>query len=100
MGNRTQLIEADATVTLYEHEGVYRLNRVTENFRPDVEPGNDVNTVTAYRYDARGMLTEIINANNAATAFACNGVGRLIEEVNPLGRTWENLLYLGGRGCA
>ncbi|MCI5149584.1 MAG: hypothetical protein D3916_09395, partial [Candidatus Electrothrix sp. MAN1_4] len=36
----------------------------------------------------RGLLTEIINANNAATAFAYNGVGKLIKEINPLGKTW------------
>ena len=88
MGNRTRLIEADGTVTLYEHDGVYRLSRVTENFRPGEEPGNDVNTETVYSYDARGLLTEIINADKAATAFAYNGAGRLIEEVNPLGMTW------------
>jgi RHS repeat-associated protein len=88
MGNRITLIEADETLTRYEHDGVYRLHRVTENFRPDEAPGNDVNKLTRYSYDARGLLTEIINANEAATAFAYNGVGNLIEEVNPLGRTW------------
>ncbi|MCI5132155.1 MAG: RHS repeat protein [Candidatus Electrothrix sp. EH2] len=88
MGNRTERIQADGTVTLYEQDGVYRLKRVTENFRPGEAPANDVNTETVYSYDARGLLTEIINANKAATAFAYNGVGNLIEEVNPLGKTW------------
>ncbi|WP_339138208.1 MAG: RHS repeat-associated core domain-containing protein [Candidatus Electrothrix sp. GW3-4] len=88
MGNRITLIEADETLTRYEHDGVYRLHRVTENYRPDEAPGNDVNKLTRYSYDARGLLTEIINANEAATAFAYNGVGNLIEEINPLGRTW------------
>jgi YD repeat-containing protein len=46
VGNRTQRIEADNTVTLYELDGVYRLNRVQENYRPDRDPGNDVNVLT------------------------------------------------------
>ena len=57
VGNRTKLIEADDTVTLYEFDGVYRLNRVHENYRPGVDPGNDVNALTAYSYDRRGLLT-------------------------------------------
>jgi RHS repeat-associated protein len=88
MGNRISLIEADSTRTLYEHDGVYRLNRVTQNYRPDEAPANDVNTVTGYSYDARGLLTEIINANQAATTFTYDGAGNMIEEVDPLSHTW------------
>ncbi|MCW5203714.1 hypothetical protein VU12_12350, partial [Desulfobulbus sp. US4] len=89
VGNRTKLIEADDTVTLYEFDGVYRLNRVHENYRPDQDPGNDVNAVTAYSYDRRGLLTSIINANNAETLFEHNGVGKLIKEIDPLNKVWE-----------
>ncbi|MCI5189801.1 MAG: hypothetical protein D3905_08375, partial [Candidatus Electrothrix sp. AS4_5] len=89
VGNRTQLIQPDNTVTLYEFDGVYRLNRVHENYRPDQEAGNDVNALTAYSYDRRGLLTGIVNANNAETLFAHNGVGKMIQETDPLGMVWQ-----------
>ncbi|MCI5207459.1 MAG: RHS repeat protein [Candidatus Electrothrix sp. ATG2] len=89
VGNKTRRVEPDNTVTLYEFDGVYRLNRVHENYRPDVDPGNDVNAVTAYSYDRRGLLTGIMNANGAETLFAHNGVGKLIQETDPLGMVWQ-----------
>uniref|UniRef100_UPI004055E844 RHS repeat-associated core domain-containing protein n=1 Tax=Candidatus Electrothrix sp. TaxID=2170559 RepID=UPI004055E844 len=96
VGNRTKLIEADDTVTLYEFDGVYRLNRVHENYRPGLDPGNDVNVLTAYSYDRRGLLTGIINANGAKTLFEHNGVGKLIKEIDPLNKVWE-YAYDGNR---
>ncbi|MCI5223406.1 MAG: RHS repeat protein, partial [Candidatus Electrothrix sp. AR4] len=96
VGNRTKLIEADDTVTLYEFDGVYRLNRVHENYRPGLDPSNDVNALTAYSYDRRGLLTSIINANNAETLFEHNSVGKLIRETDPLGKVWE-YAYDGNR---
>ncbi|WLE99292.1 MAG: RHS repeat-associated core domain-containing protein [Candidatus Electrothrix communis] len=96
VGNRTKLIEADDTVTLYEFDGVYRLNRVHENYRPGLDPGNDVNVLTAYSYDRRGLLTGIINANGAETLFEHNGVGKLIKEIDPLNKVWE-YAYDGNR---
>ena len=96
VGNRTKLIEADDTVTLYEFDGVYRLNRVHENYRPGLDPGNDVNALTAYSYDRRGLLTGIINANGAETLFEHNGVGKLIKEIDPLNKVWE-YAYDGNR---
>jgi RHS repeat-associated protein len=96
VGNRTQLIQPDSTVTLYEFDGVYRLNKVHENYRPGVDPGNDVNAVTAYSYDRRGLLKGIVNANNAETLFAHNGVGKMIQETDPLGMAWE-YAYDGNR---
>ncbi|MCI5140263.1 MAG: hypothetical protein D3909_00645, partial [Candidatus Electrothrix sp. ATG1] len=89
VGNRTQLIEADDTVTLYAFDGVYRLNQVRENYRPDLDPGNDVNVLTSYGYDRRGLLTSFINANGAETTFEHNRVGKLIRETDPLLNTWE-----------
>jgi RHS repeat-associated protein len=89
VGNKTRRIEPDSTVTLYEFDGVYRLNRVHENYRPGVDPGNDVNAVTAYAYDRRGLLTSIVNANGAETLFAHNGVGKLVQETDPLGMVWQ-----------
>lgn len=89
VGNRTQLIQPDDTVTLFEFDGVYRLNRVHENYRPDQEAGNDVNALTAYSYDRRGLLTGIVNANGAETLFAHNGVGKMIQETDPLGMVWQ-----------
>ncbi|MCI5164645.1 MAG: RHS repeat protein [Candidatus Electrothrix sp. GM3_4] len=96
VGNKTRLIEPDSTVTLYEFDGVYRLNRVHENYKPALGAGNDVNTVTAYSYDRRGLLTGIVNANGAETLFAHNGVGKLIRETDPLGMVWE-YAYDGNR---
>ncbi|WPD22236.1 MAG: RHS repeat-associated core domain-containing protein [Candidatus Electrothrix scaldis] len=96
VGNRTKLIEADDTVTLYEFDGVYRLNRVHENYRPGLDPGNDVNVLTAYSYDRRGLLTGIVNANGAETLFEHNGVGKLIKEIDPLHQVWE-YAYDGNR---
>ncbi len=89
VGNRTKLIEPDGTVTLYEFDGVYRLNKVHENWRPDQGPGNDVNVLTQYGYDRRGLLTSIINANGAETRFEHNGVAKLVKETDPLGMVWE-----------
>ncbi|MCI5210953.1 MAG: RHS repeat protein, partial [Candidatus Electrothrix sp. ATG2] len=89
VGNRTELIEADDTVTLYEFDGVYRLNQVHENYRPDLDPGNDVNVLTSYGYDRRGLLTSFINANGAETVFEHNRVGKLIRETDPLLNGWE-----------
>ncbi|MCI5161968.1 MAG: hypothetical protein D3917_08075 [Candidatus Electrothrix sp. AX5] len=92
VGNRTTLTEADDTVTLYEFDGVYRLNRVHENYRPGLDPGNDVNALTAYSYDRRGLLTSIINANNAETLFEAliliknswpTGVNFVSSSINP-----------------
>lgn len=88
-GNRTKLIEPDSTVTLYEFDGLYRLNKVHENWRPDQQPGNDVNVLTQYSYDRRGLLTSIINANGAETRFEHNGVEKLVKETDPLGKVWE-----------
>ncbi|RWX47115.1 RHS repeat-associated core domain-containing protein [Candidatus Electrothrix aarhusensis] len=96
VGNRTQRIEADNTVTLYELDGVYRLNRVQENYRSDRDPGNDVNVLTTYGYDRRGLLTSFINANGAETTFAYNRVGKLTRETDPLLRVWE-YAYDGNR---
>ncbi len=89
MGNRTHLTEADGTVTLYGYDFIYRLNSVTQNFREGVNPGNDVNALTRYAYDARGLLTQIVNANNAATSFAFDKVGNMIEETDPIGNVWD-----------
>ena len=89
VGNRTKLIEPDNTVTLYEFDGVYRLNKVHENWRPDQEAGNDVNVLTQYSYDRRGLLTGFINADGAETRFEHNGVEKLTKETNPLGMVWE-----------
>ncbi|XCN73277.1 MAG: HYD1 signature containing ADP-ribosyltransferase family protein [Candidatus Electrothrix aestuarii] len=89
IGNRTQLIQPDNTVTLYEFDGVYRLNKVHENYRTDQGAGNDVNALTAYSYDRRGLLTGIVNANGAETLFAHNGVGKLVQETDPLGMVWQ-----------
>jgi RHS repeat-associated protein len=96
VGNRTKLIEPDSTVTLYEFDGVYRLNKVHENWRPDQQPGNDVNVLTQYGYDRRGLLTSIINANGAETRFEHNGVAELVKETDPLGKEWE-YAYDGNR---
>ena len=89
MGNKTHLIEADGTVTLYEFDGVYRLNRVTQNYQDGVTPGNDVNVLTQYAYDARGLLTLITNANGADTAFEYDGVGNMVKETDPLQSVWQ-----------
>ncbi|TAA74141.1 MAG: RHS repeat-associated core domain-containing protein [Candidatus Electronema aureum] len=96
VGNRTQLVEPDGTVTLYEFDGVYRLNKVHENYRPDQGTGNDVNAVTAYGYDRRGLLTSTVNPNGAETKFEHNGVEKLVKEVDPLGKVWE-YAYDGNR---
>ncbi len=89
MGNRTHLTEADGTVTLYGYDFIYRLNSVTQNFREGVNPGNDVNALTRYAYDARGLLTQIVNANYAATSFAFDKVGNMIQETDPIGNVWD-----------
>ncbi|QTA83823.1 RHS and YD repeat-containing protein [Desulfonema limicola] len=89
MGNRTNLIEADGTVTLYEYDYIYRLNAVTQNYRPEMGQNNDTNALTQYAYDARGLLTQFINANNAATSFAFNKVGRMVQEIDPLNNVWK-----------
>lgn len=89
MGNRVQLIEADGGVTSYGHDGLYRLSQVTQNAKPGENPASDVNVATRYAYDARGLLVEIVNANNAATRFSYDKVGNLIEEADPLGKTWQ-----------
>lgn len=96
VGNRTKLIEPDGTVTLYEFDGVYRLNKVHENWRPDQGPGNDVNAVTAYGYDRRGLLISMVNPNGAETRFEHNGVEKLVKETDPLGKVWE-YAYDGNR---
>ncbi len=88
MGNMTRMTEADGTVTLYGHDAVYRLNRVTENYRENVPSDNDTNVLTKYAYDARGLLTQIINANEAMTGFDYNEVGRLVRETDPLSKVW------------
>lgn len=89
VGNRTKLIEPDNTVTLYEFDGLYRLNKVHENWRPDQQPGNDVNVLTQYSYDRRGLLTSMVNPNGAETRFEHNGVEKLVKETDPLGKVWE-----------
>ncbi|MCI5195685.1 MAG: hypothetical protein D3919_05515 [Candidatus Electrothrix sp. AW5] len=58
--------------------------------------GNDVNVLTAYSYDRRGLLTGIVNANGAETLFEHNGVGKLIKEIDPLHQVWE-YAYDGNR---
>jgi RHS repeat-associated protein len=88
MGNRTHFTEADGTVTLYGYDAVYRLNRVTENYRENAAPNNDTNVLTQYTYNPRGLLTKIVNANNAPTAFDYNSVGRMIKETDPLNNIW------------
>jgi YD repeat-containing protein len=57
---------------------------VQENYRSDRDPGNDVNVLTTYGYDRRGLLTSFINANGAETTFAYNRVGKLTRETDPL----------------
>jgi len=89
MGNRTHLIEADGTVALYEFDGVYRLNKVTQNYRAGFAAGNDVNVLTQYAHDARGLLTQIMNANNAQTAFEYDAVGNMVKETDPLANIWQ-----------
>ncbi|CAK8715668.1 RHS and YD repeat-containing protein [Candidatus Electronema halotolerans] len=89
MGNKVQLVEADGGVTRYGHDGLYRLNQVIQNWRPGAAPADDVNAVTRYAYDARGLLLEIVNANNAATRFSYDKVGNLLQETDPLGKTWQ-----------
>jgi len=89
MGNRTHLIEADGTVALYEFDGVYRLNKVTQNYRAGFAAGNDVNVLTQYAHDARGLLTQIMNANNAQTTFEHDAVGNMVKETDPLANVWQ-----------
>lgn len=88
VGNRTALIEADGTVTAYDYDAIYRLNGVIQNFKADAADANDVNVATQYGYDARGLLTSILNANDHITLFEHDKVGQVIREIDPLNKVW------------
>ncbi|EDN70913.1 protein containing RHS repeats [Beggiatoa sp. PS] len=91
VGNRTALIEADETKTAYDYDALYRLNGVIQNFKDGEElpQTNDVNVTTQYGYDARGLLTSILNANENITLFEHDKVGQVIRETDPLNKVWE-----------
>jgi RHS repeat-associated protein len=89
LGNQTHLIEADDTVTLYGYDELYRLITVTEDYRPGEPADNDTNVVTNYIYDASGNLHLFVNANEKTTTFEHDGMGRLTQEVDALGNTWD-----------
>jgi len=89
VGNRTALIEADGTVTAYDYDALYRLNGVIQNYKGgDAPSANDVNVATQYGYDARGLLTSILNANDNITLFEHDKVGQVIREIEPLNKVW------------
>lgn len=88
LGNQTHLIEADGTITLYGYDPLYRLNMVTENYVEGAPADNDTNVLTRYTYDASGYLDWIVNANEAVADFDHDGMGRQVQEVDPLGNTW------------
>lgn len=88
LGSQTHLIEADGTVTLYRYDPLYRLNAVTENYVEGAPADSDTNVLTRYTYDASGNLDWIVNANEAVTDFGHDGMGRQVQEVDPLGNTW------------
>jgi len=89
VGNRTVMIEADDTITTYDYDAIYRLNAVIQNFQAEAPPANDVNVSTQYAYDARGLLTAILNANKQITLFEYDKVGQVIREIDPLNKVWE-----------
>jgi len=88
LGNETAMIAADGIVTRYEYDPLYRLVAVIEN-QNEVGEGTDVNVATSYGYDAVGNLLTITDAEGQVTRFTYDGLNRLVQEVNALGKQWD-----------
>ncbi len=58
------------------------------------------NTTTAFEYDKDGNRTAVIDPGNNRTEFVYDGNNRLIEEINPLGKSRTHTYDLAGNRVA
>ncbi|MCP4375394.1 MAG: RHS repeat protein, partial [bacterium] len=78
----------DSLVTLYEYDGLRRVNRVTLNYQDSAPAVGDVNVAYHYLYDGVGNLVEVTDPLGNTTLFGYNGLGTLEYEQNPLEDEW------------
>ena len=88
-GNQISLTAADGVVTAYTYDPLYRLSTVTLNPMPNQPASADVNVITGYTYDAAGNMVAIRDGNDHQTRFAFDGLNRLVQETDALGKTWD-----------
>ena len=88
-GNQLSLTAADGVVTAYAYDPLYRLSIVTLNRLPNQPASADVNVITGYTYDAAGNMVAIRDGNDHQTRFAFDGLNRLVQETDALGKTWD-----------
>ncbi|MEK7787616.1 MAG: hypothetical protein AAB658_19605, partial [Chloroflexota bacterium] len=83
-GNVTRRVDANGVVTAYEYDVLNRLTAVVENYRPGVNPNQEINVRTEYTYDSHGNRLTIKNAKSQITNFQYDALDRLLTETDPL----------------
>ncbi|TLN00256.1 RHS repeat protein, partial [bacterium] len=104
-GNQTDIIDSQGIVTHFAYDGMDRLERVIENYRPGLIPTDQVNVTTLYTYDARGNRLSIESARAVLhpelqlgkTTFTYDALGRLLSERDPLNHGVEYTYNLLGQ---
>lgn len=83
-GNVIRKVDANNIVTAYEYDALNRLTAVVENYRPGVNPNQEINVRTEYTYDSHGNRLTLKNANSQITSFQYDALDRLLTETDPL----------------
>lgn len=82
------MTENDDVVTLYQYDGLRRLDRVTLNYLPSKPATGSMNVAYNYTYDGVGNLVSILDPLNHETIFDYNALGSLVYEKNATGSEW------------
>jgi YD repeat-containing protein len=83
--------------TKYDYDVLGRLTAMTVDPTDAQQPGEELNLVTQYFYDANGNRTRVINAEGHSTWFVYDASNRVLQTIDALGGVTENTYDSHGR---
>jgi len=88
----TDTTDALSQVTHTQYDGLGRVLKTTQNYKPNTNGGNysastpDVNVSTSYRYDALGRTLAMTDTLDKAITYAVNALGQTTQTTDQVGR--------------
>lgn len=89
-GRNTKVVDPDGVATQNVFDAVGNLTAVVQNKVAGGAFNASTNVTTQYQYDARNLLTAIIDANGRTTSRSYDSRGLLASETDPLGHVTTN----------